>query len=97
MLIYVALVSLGDGMNGMRGLAMQNIFKEKFKVEPSDLQKYNSVIAVPIFFRVFFGILIDSKVVKKRKYYVIVVGALSAIPTYFIAIDYSPSPEMMTF
>ena len=60
------------------------------------MQKYNSVIALPIFFRVFFGILIDSKIVKKRKYYVIVVGALSAIPTNFIAIDYCRNPEMMT-
>ena len=87
LLTYVAMVSLGDGMHSMRSLAMQNIFKEKFKVEPSALQKYNSVIAAPIFFRVIFGIIIDSKLVAQRKYYVVLVNAIAAVPLYYIATD----------
>lgn len=95
LLLYIALMALGDGMSGMLRLSMQNIFKEKYHVEPSDLQKYSAAISSPIFFRVVFGIIIDAKIVSKRKYYVVMVNILAAIPVYLIAIEKCSSPAIM--
>ena len=64
---------------------MQNIYKEQFGVEASSLQTYRAIIAAPILFRMIFGIIVDSKVVSERKYFLIFGNALAAIPMYLIA------------
>lgn len=49
-------------------------------------------MAVPILFRMFFGIIVDAKIIKARKYYVIIFNGLSAIPMLLICtgVTYTP-------
>lgn len=77
----------------MRNQAMQNIFKERYHVEPADLQKYNLLLTIPMLFRMFFGMLVDSKVAKERKYYIITMNALQSMAMYSIASMVCGTPE----
>lgn len=85
LLVFLTLDTFIDGFNGMRQLAMQNIYKEQFGVEASSLQTYRAIIAAPILFRMIFGIIVDSKIIEERKYYLIFGNALAALPMYLIA------------
>lgn len=85
LLFFLVLDSFNDGLHGMRQLAMQNIYKEQFQVEASALQTYRAIVAAPILFRMLFGIIVDSKVIAERKYFVLIGNALAAVPMYMIA------------
>jgi len=74
---------------------MQNIYKEKFQVEASGLHAYRAIIAFPMVFRMFFGIIVDSKIITERKHYIIITNALAAIPMYLLANDMCNSPELV--
>ena len=59
------------------------------------MQAYKTLMALPVLFRMFFGIIVDAKVIKERKYYVIIINALSAYPMYVIATSKCETAETM--
>jgi len=95
LLWFLSLNSISNGLFGMKSLCIQNIYKEVFKVEPADLQKYQSIIMLPILFRVFFGIFVDAKVIAKRKHIVIVIYFLCSIPLLLISMGITYTPKLM--
>mmetsp|Transcript_5621 Transcript_5621/g.9692 ORF Transcript_5621/g.9692 Transcript_5621/m.9692 type:complete len:112 (-) Transcript_5621:1116-1451(-) len=58
----------------MRVFAMNEIFMNHYKVEPSVAQVYMSLAMLPWNLKFLFGVMIDSKVVSKRKYILILFG-----------------------
>jgi len=93
--LFLALSSFNDGLGVMRALCIRNIYKERFEVEATELQKYAAIIQIPVLFRMFFGIIVDAKVVSERKYYIIVFNLLAAIPMYIIGNDRCNGPAVV--
>ena len=63
MLLLMIMTYSADGLLSLSILSLQIIFKNEFKVEPSELQMYLSLTMLPILFRIFIGVFIDSKLI----------------------------------
>lgn len=63
----MVLTYMSEGFVVTRNLANKALFKEYYLLEPSMAQKMNLIHSIPTMFKLFIGIFIDSKVVKKRK------------------------------
>ena len=68
---------MNDGLVIMRIRATQNMFKQYYKVDPTQLQMITSFIFLPHMFRVVMGIIIDAKLLSKRKYYLVFMGLVA--------------------
>jgi predicted MFS family arabinose efflux permease len=82
-----------DGLLVMKMLAMKELFKTNYGLEPSQVQVNNSVIYVPALFKIVYGLIVDSRVVKKRKYFLIVGGALSSICMFVVSFNILSNSE----
>jgi hypothetical protein len=63
----------------MRGLAIQDMFRAYYGVQPDTLQLYKVLMHLPWLFKMVFGLVVDARVVHKRKYYLIGFGALATL------------------
>lgn len=63
----------------MRILAAKDIMKTVYKVEPQTLQLKSSIMMAPWMLKIIYGIVVDSKIVKKRKYYLVFFGTLCTV------------------
>lgn len=69
----------------MRSLSLKLIYKDEFKLEPADSQKYMALTMLPTLFRMFIGVLIDSRaIVRERKH--LVMGSHALMCVCFLAI-----------
>ena len=72
----------------MRMLAIKDIFKRYYNVSPSDMQLVISFSMMAWALRFFMGIIIDAKLLAKRKYYLIFFGFLSTFLQLVISLNY---------
>ena len=63
------------------------MFRAYYGVEPDTLQLYKVIINMPWLMKMVFGLIIDSKVVSRRKYYLIVFGITATMTQLLIAMD----------
>ena len=83
----------------MNSLATKNQFKEYMKLEPSQMQYYDSIIVSPWTVKIFYGLLSDNVKIcgSKRKSYIIILGFLqfSSLMALFL---FDPSdPKIVVF
>lgn len=79
----------------MRSLALKLIFKDEFQLQPADSQKYMALTMVPTLFRMFIGVIIDSRaIVKERKY--LVMGSHALMCLCFLAIIFGVADSAKT-
>lgn len=95
LLLFLTLNSVNDGLNGMRGVAVQNIYKERFQVEASDLQKYNLILTSPMLIRSIFGIIVDAKVIRERKWYIFSMNFVQAFCMLLIFAQGCSTPDQL--
>ena len=69
----------------MKMLGLKNILKDYYKVQPSEAVMISSVSMMAFSLRIFMGIIIDSKVLPKRKYYLVFFGLMAAITQFVIS------------
>jgi hypothetical protein len=72
-------LNFSEGLGIMKLLAINDLFKVYYKLEPSVSQTTLAFIGSPSSFKFLTGILIDAKFVSKRKYYLIFFSALQAL------------------
>jgi len=96
LILFIFIASFSDGINIMRKIATQNIFKEHFKLQPEESQKLMSFMSLPIVFRIFFGIFIDSKFAKERKRIVIVCNTILTVIFLMIVCGMATTAGMLT-
>ena len=75
----------------MRLYCIKDIYKTEYDVQPAHLQIFNSIMNSPWALKFFFGLIIDSKVVEKRKKYIISFGLIMTIFQIFIFLKLSNS------
>ena len=63
----------------MRMLAMKDILMSFYGCEPSTMALYASLVSSPLLFKMVFGVVVDSKLVPKRKYYLVAFGFLGTL------------------
>ena len=82
----VAVQYFNEGLMIMRMLAYKNLFLDKkyFAIEPATAQIYGVVVMLPFTLKLIWGFLIDSRMVAKRKYYLVFFGILSIVTQYII-------------
>ena len=76
LLIPVSVLLFNEGVSLMKGNVVNDIFKNYYGLEPSWAQTYLTMSMSPWLLKFFFGIIIDSKLLPKRKYYMIILGIL---------------------
>ena len=75
----LAVQEFASGLGIMRPLALRTIYKQDFRVEPADMQWYMTIMGLPSSFRFLVGLFVDSKVVAKRKYILMIASTISTI------------------
>lgn len=70
----------------MRIITANDMFlnKDYFGAEPADAQIYLVITFLPWMFKLIYGLIIDSRLVPKRKYYLIFFGILSVLSQFAI-------------
>jgi hypothetical protein len=77
----------------MKMLATKEELTREYGLQPSQVQINNSVIKEPAIIRMLRGIIVESKIVSKRKHYLMGFGTISASSSLFIAADILEIPE----
>ena len=67
----------------MKTYATLDLLKRTYKVEPSMAQNLRTLIFLPSMLKLICGLIVDAKLVKKRKHYLIAFGLIQTI-TYMI-------------
>ena len=79
-LFQIGIQMFNDGLLVMKMLAMKELFKSNYGLQPQEVQVNNSIIYIPALFKIVFGLIVDSRVItKKRKNFFLVFGSISAI------------------
>lgn len=78
----------------MRGFIVNDIFKNYYNLEPSLAQTLVTTAGLPWLLKFFFGLVVDSKLVRKRKYYLVLFGLVGCVTTVFLAMK-PPSATAM--
>lgn len=78
----------------MKILAIRDLLRDHYGLEPATAQKYLIICIFPAVFKLFFGLIVDGKVVSKRKYYLISGGALQAMSMGILSFITLESPVM---
>lgn len=63
----------------LRIYSMKDIYKSHYGVEPSSLQKYHLMTQAPWTFKMVFGFIVDARIIKRRKHYLIIFGVIGTI------------------
>jgi len=72
----------------MRMLAIKDIFKRHYKISPSEMQLVISFSMMAWAMRFPMGVVIDAKILSKRKYYLILFGLLATALQLIISMNY---------
>lgn len=75
----------------MKDLVTLNIYKEVFKLEPGKIQTYLTIQMTPLLFRFFIGLAVDLKLIRQRKYYVMLTAAAIAGAMIWLTVIDEPS------
>ena len=75
-----------EGMIVMRIFATKLMFKDYYHTQPSEQQILLAVTFIPWVLRPLMGIIIDSKLIAHRKWYLIVFGIVATISQIFIGV-----------
>ena len=78
---------MNEGIQVMRMLAIKDIFKRYYDISPSEMQLVLSFSMMAWALRFFMGIIIDAKLLSKRKYYLILFGFLSTFMQVIISMN----------
>lgn len=81
----------------MRMLAIKDIFKRFYNVSPSEMQLVISFSMMAWALRFFMGIIIDAKLLSKRKYYLIFFGFLSTFMQVVISLNIFTNISHLTY
>jgi MFS family permease len=84
-IFQVIIQFLNEGMMVMRMLLMKDLFINYYKVFLNQTSIYNSMIFSPWLFKMLMGILVDTRLIAKRKYYLIGCGFICTILQLFVA------------
>ena len=90
----IALQFVNEGFVMMKLLAIMDLLKRTYGQEPSAAQNLRTLIFLPSMLKLICGLVVDAKLVKKRKHYLIAFGLLQTI-TYMI-ITFFNIPEVGT-
>ena len=66
----IIIVYFNMGLFVCRMYALLDLYKAYYHMEPSHGQKYIVLIEMPLLFRPIFGMIIDAKLIKFRKWYI---------------------------
>ena len=72
----IAIQFFNEGLMHMKMLAFKDLLRHYCKVEPQLAQTYSTMAIFPQVLKLVFGIIIDAKLVSKRKYYLIAMGVI---------------------
>ena len=75
----LAIQEFTSGIGIMRPLALRDMYKEFFHVQPAELQWYMTIMGLPSSFRFLTGLFVDLKVVPQRKYILVFFSTLATI------------------
>ena len=84
-LLEEKLIFINEGLMIMRALAVKNMLKDYFKVEPSEAEVIRSFIMLGWSLKIFMGIIIDSKVLPKLNYYITFFGFIATVTQVIIS------------
>lgn len=80
----------------MKLLAIRDLFRDYLKLQPQDSQQYLLLITSPTLFKLAFGIMVDAKIVRNRKRYIMVFGAVQAVSMLIVATCHARLTTMQT-
>ena len=80
----------------MKLLAIRDLFRDYLKLEPQDSQQYLLIITSPTLLKLAFGIMVDAKVLRERKYYVMFFGTVQALSMVVVATCHERLTTMQT-
>ena len=69
----------------MRMLALKDMMANYYKVQPADMAVMDLIGHLPWTGKIFYGLIIDVRLVKKRKYYLIFFGVIITITQFLIS------------
>lgn len=72
----MAVIGAMNGYEVMISLCISDLFKRHYKVEPATLQFYSNLLVLPSVLNLLYGSIIDTKVIKQRRYLIIGCGAI---------------------
>ena len=75
-----------EGLMVTRVMVAKNIFVNYLGASLNQSSAYNSIVQSPWLFKMFFGIIVDSRVVTKRKYYLVVSGLLATFSQVYVSL-----------
>lgn len=75
---------MNEGLIVLRIMSMKDLYKSVYGVEPSTCQKFHIMTQIPWTFKMLFGFIVDAKVVKLRKHYLVVFGVIGTIAQLLI-------------
>ena len=70
----------------MKQLAIKDLFRDYYNLEPSVSQNYQVLITLPYLFKILFGIWVDARIIPSRKWYLVTFGILQALCMLTISI-----------
>ena len=79
LLVQVALTAFNDALIVMKVYAGKDMFVNYYGVESGKMTYYSSFLFVPWLFKMLIGILVDARLVSKRKYYSVLFGVVSTV------------------
>ena len=79
----------------MRMLCLKDMFKRVYGLEPGQTQFNTTLAMLPFSLKMIFGLLVDIKLVAKRKYLLTAFGLLSFICQSLIFSSYVNSSDRM--
>jgi hypothetical protein len=82
---FFAMCAFCGGFGMSRGLCTLNIYKEVFKLEPSQIQRNDAILQLIAFFRIPLSLAIDLKILRHRKYILFFCGLGQAVSLAGIA------------
>lgn len=80
----------------MRNLAMKDLYKTHYNLEPSLSQKYSTLMTLPQLIKIVTGVVIDARLVSNRKQYFMVMSLVQFV-TLAMGIVVHPSLRVFNF
>lgn len=85
MVLLVTIQFCSEGLNLMKMFASLKMFQQEYGLEPGTAAIYLTLSMIMNNLKILCGFVIDSRVVKKRKYYLIVLALLQAFLNLWIS------------
>ena len=75
-----------EGLTLMRMYCFKDLYKRVYEVEPAALQMYVSIYFTPYLFKLFYGMIIDAKVLSSRATILVLFGINSILTQAVVAL-----------